>query len=846
MDFAVADGGGAPIGFTREARRRLNVIRAVTYTLAFLFMFAMGMQGVWVTRAQMEAEAERSIKSAEIAISGLVDATGRLDAARIDALLSAAPARGVSLGIADRDGLAVAGLRSLPSDAHIIFRRTDLGKDGIELRAAIDRDAIWRAALRANVGSILFILALGIPTLLSFFYLRRMVNRPAFALLDYAQAGQSNQPPPDMPAIWGPVMERLTQLKNTQAQLQAFLDHAPIGMSAFKPNGPYVIVNRYGAEYYESSVEELVGKSPTDFAHLYPDPERLQPLFDNPLEQGTAAVVESEFRSPSGEMRTLQIATFPVFGVNGEIDLVGTYFVDLTHQRRAESDLEQSRALLEAFVQNAPDPMALIDTKGPRMRYVMINDATARYYEKSPVALLEAGPQYIHSHFPEARTKIAPMLGRVMSTLKGEQIDTLLETPSGDVRNMAFAFFPILDRDGALAFIGNIAHDMTDERRTQDELARSKDSLHQAEKLAALGSMLAGVSHELNNPLAAVIGQAALLGEDLEDTPHADRIAKIRRAADRCARIVQSFLAMARQKAPEYRSVDLNAQIRAAAELTEYQMRTANVTLDLDLQPSLPKIEADPDQLHQVIVNLLTKARQALEARSEDRLIRVTTAYANGAIRLAVADNGPGIDPAARQRIFDPFFTTKDVGAGTGIGLSFSLGIIEAHGGTIMIEDASVGTVFVVRLPVKDAEATTALPEEDAAAHGGGRVLVVDDEEDVAETLADMLERIGMDVCVAIGGVAGQAVLAAGARFDLILSDIRMPDLDGPALHAWIAEQRPDLLGAVAFVTGDTMSGPVADFLTSTRYPVLEKPFTPADLRDLITAMLGQEEGETQ
>lgn len=131
-------------------------------------------------------------------------------------------------------------------------------------------------------------------------------------------------------------------------------------------------------------------------------------------------------------------------------------------------------------------------------------------------------------------------------------------------------------------------------------------------------------------------------------------------------------------------------------------------------------------------------------------------------------------------------------------------------------------------------------------ARGRGRVLVIDDEEDVAETLADMIERMGLDVSVAIGGLAGQEALAHGARFDLILSDIRMPDMDGPALYAWIAAERPELAGTVAFVTGDTMSGHVAGFLADTRCPVLEKPFTPASLGALVAAVIGAEGGETR
>jgi CheY-like chemotaxis protein/two-component sensor histidine kinase len=352
--------------------------------------------------------------------------------------------------------------------------------------------------------------------------------------------------------------------------------------------------------------------------------------------------------------------------------------------------------------------------------------------------------------------------------------------------------------------------------------------------------MLAGVSHELNNPLAAVIGQADLLAEDLEGTEHADRVSKIRRAADRCARIVQSFLAMARQKPPEYRTIQINDQVRAAVELTEYQMRAANVTVDLCLGEPLPAIAADPDQLHQVFANLLTNARQALEDCGEDRRITITTSRKGKTIKLTVADNGRGIDAATRERIFDPFFTTKDVGSGTGIGLSFSLGIIEAHGGTLTVEAAKIGTVFAITLPAESQNAEDSAPEAMASPQAKGRVLVIDDEQDVADTLKDLLTRLGLHTEVAIGGRAGQAALASGATFDLILSDIRMPDLDGPGLYAWMVETRPDLLGQVAFVTGDTMSSRVAAFLDEVNCPILEKPFTARSLSDLVAGVLGK------
>lgn len=765
---------------------------------------------------------------------------------------------------------------------------------------------------------------------------------------------------PNLPRIWQSVLARLQQQRTSQAQMQAFLDNAPIGLGFFEPDGRIAMINRYAADFYGKAQDELVGGDVATLASLHPGAgPMIATLLSNPLAPGETRMLETRSKSRSGEPVTLQLTAFPVIGALGRADLIGTYFVDVTRQRRAEADLEESRsqliaffdniptsiylkkvdhtvvyvsrhlaeqygkrpdemigqreydlhidamkpylemmddhilstgqavllegnhlqfnrqelvsrfpvfndkgdithiggmnfdidarakaqaaleeakALFEAFIQNAPNPMALIDPAG---RYLMINNASARYFGETPEALLAKGAKAINARFPERRSVIAPMFARVAKTRQFEQTDTVFAMPSGEMRDMRFAFFPIMGAEGNLAFIGNIAFDMTEERRAQAELARSRDALHQSEKLAALGSLLAGVSHELNNPLAAVIGQTALLGEDLEGSGHAPRIQKIRRAADRCARIVQSFLAMARQKAPDYRSVAINDQVRAAAELTEYQLRAAQVTLDLQLGEALPPIAADPDQLHQVIVNLLTNARQALEECEGERRITITTSRREGAIRLAVADTGKGIATASRERIFDPFFTTKAVGTGTGIGLSYSRGIIEAHGGTIVIEDAPVGTTFVITLPAGDEAVTRSASESPLPAASKGRVLIIDDEEDVAETLADMLARMGLEAEVAIGGTAGQAALAGDSVFDLVLSDIRMPDLDGPALHGWILTHRPDLAGSVAFVTGDTLSGIAADFLEAAQCPVLEKPFTPAALRALVAAMLG-------
>lgn len=373
------------------------------------------------------------------------------------------------------------------------------------------------------------------------------------------------------------------------------------------------------------------------------------------------------------------------------------------------------------------------------------------------------------------------------------------------------------------------------------ERARAREALNQAEKLTALGSLLAGVSHELNNPLSILTAQSTLLEEMAGPGPLADRALKVRRAADRCSRIVQTFLAMARQKPPERRQVQAADVARSALELTEYPLRTAGVAVTFDAEPSLPPLQADPDQLHQVLVNLLVNAQQALEERPAPRRIAVRvrrSADRADAVCIEVTDNGPGVPPEIRRRIFEPFFTTKPQGTGTGVGLSFSMGLVEAHGGRLeLVDGEDGGACFRVTLEAaRDGDGAT--PQETSSATLSatgprGRALVVDDEPDLAEAVAIFAGRAGFAVDIAIDG-AHAIELLGKADYAAILSDLRMPGLDGPALHDWIVQNKPQFADRIGFITGDTLGQSAAIFLERTGRPVIEKPFTPAAVGGLL------------
>ncbi len=368
--------------------------------------------------------------------------------------------------------------------------------------------------------------------------------------------------------------------------------------------------------------------------------------------------------------------------------------------------------------------------------------------------------------------------------------------------------------------------DLSPARDAAAEIAAQRERIHQIEKLSAMGSLLAGVAHELNNPLAILLAQATLLRERAADDDVRRRAERIEAAAGRAGRIVKSFLAMARQKPPARAPTSIRAVLDAALEMTAYGRRSAGIELKLRVDPGLPTISADADLLGQVIANLLINAQQALTERPDPRGIRISIARQADGIALEVADNGPGIPDAAMARIFDPYFTTKPAGVGTGIGLSICRNVVEQHGGRITAGRAPEGgALFQLWLPQGDAGTLAAAT--DSLRGAALSVLIVDDEPDVGESLAEVLAADGHITHVVTSGAAALEAMRA-QRFDAVFADLRMPGMDGAALAAAIAEADPRLGACVAIVTGDTVAGPAR---LGGSLPMLEKPFLPEDVR---------------
>jgi CheY-like chemotaxis protein/anti-sigma regulatory factor (Ser/Thr protein kinase) len=389
--------------------------------------------------------------------------------------------------------------------------------------------------------------------------------------------------------------------------------------------------------------------------------------------------------------------------------------------------------------------------------------------------------------------------------------------------------------------------DISEIKRAEDALRRQQEALHQSEKLAALSGLLASVAHELNNPLAALMVQSDLLREHTMDSNLAEMVTDIHHAAVRCERIVRNFLTLAHPNTPEYRRVQLNDVVQEALQLLQYTLQLDDIDVVQQLADDLPMLWGDPHQLHQVVVNLLTNAHQALRETLPPHQIILTTHYnaAQQKVQLEVLDTGTGIPPGLQARIFEPFFTTKPVGVGTGLGLSLCQSIVTGHEGTLHVESPpGYGARFVVTLPVAVAPSPEPPVPEPLPSTIVTRkaILVIDDEVGTVKALVRLFHRDGHSVDTAANGHLALAQLRK-RPYDLILCDLRMPQLDGPGLYRSLAQEQPQLLRRFIFVTGDTLSPTARAFLEESQAPYLVKPFHAEEVRRVVQQALYRLEG---
>lgn len=501
-------------------------------------------------------------------------------------------------------------------------------------------------------------------------------------------------------------------------------------------------------------------------------------------------------------------------------EVVVSNVIDLTTQLKAQELIKQ---VLEA----CPIPIQ------------MTHAETGEVLFRSPeTAALFGVASKAHSYYADASK-------REIFLEKIRQTGTVIEHKTRYINAKGEEFWgavsaQLIEFHGEDVIVSN-TRDLTQELALQEELETQRDMLFQNEKMSALGELLAGVAHELNNPLSIVVGHSLMLKEEVADPEILRRIEKISNAAERSAKIVKTFLAMARQRPVKMEHVDVSSVISTAIDVAAYGHNQDELQITADLPKSLPAILADPDQITQVVINLVINASHAISNSETGDRIEVSAALHKDQdkVEIFIIDNGPGIPENIQARIFEPFFTTKEIGDGTGIGLAFCHRIIHSHGGHIKLDDnVTGGSRFCITLPIaegKEAQAgseTAAIQTEKTR-----RALIVDDEIDVAELIAEILRKDGFEVSMAHTGAAALDILK-GEGFDILLSDLNMPEMNGQGLFDVVKTKYPDLVARTGFITGDTMGEASQSMLQATQRPYLEKPVSPDEVRTLVYGIL--------
>ncbi len=509
---------------------------------------------------------------------------------------------------------------------------------------------------------------------------------------------------------------------------------------------------------------------------------------------------------------------------------IGNHVLLTLDRLRATREAESSR--IHSVLESMAEGVLLLDHG---LRLVMANPAALKY-----LATIRGG------RHPSALVRLGDCdLGQLMKEMEGGEakVRTFEIAAPSEGKVFSLTCSPVQGPSDSVEGMVAVLSDITEARNLQLQFAQS-------EKLSSLGEMISGVAHELNNPLGSVIGYAQLLQREEVDEDISRKLAAICEEAARCRKIVQDLLRFARPHTPERRLLDINGAVESVLQLLGHQFHVDDIPIEVDLDPGMPGVLGDFHLLQQVFVNIIYNAHQALKARGGPGRIRARSFVRDGRVVVEIQDNGPGIEPENLKRIFDPFFTTKEVGRGTGLGLSLAHSTVRQHGGTLLVTSRpGEGATFVVELPASpgtmqavgstDRVAETGPPAASASRMDGKRILVVEDEGHLADVMVEALEAHGLVVETAGNGRAAKQRVSSRA-YDLIISDLKMPQMNGREFYRYVAAAQPALARRIIFSTGDTASPETQAFFEEVGNPFLAKPFNLTELIRVVDSVLAR------
>ena len=678
------------------------------------------------------------------------------------------------------------------------------------------------------------------------------------------------------------VLKDITDRKRAEEKYRTLVSSVQEGVFISTPQGRFLDFNDALLRMtgYENREELLAVDIPSAFFSNTSDRERLKKLLQ---QHGTVADFEFEMRRKDGEIRTMLESSIAVRDGAGNVTAYQGFLLDITERKQAESEIRRRNRellVLNSIGQTLTESLDLSDSLHRTLRQMaelFSLDATSLYlFEHEgtmvrriaavghrsefsrhfpPVSVKPELMQHIkavHATFLSAQGLPLPPLFRdaqlkekivaayIVVLWSKDRVIGGLVVASRTPREFSAADVNLLIAVGSQisnAIERSILYEET--RQAYENLRRTQEQLLHSEKLAAVGQLISGVAHELNNPLTAILGYSQLLTSSGEmgqqGIEYADKLYK---QAQRTHRIVQNLLSFARQHKPERVPVQLNQALEETLALRDYDLRMHNIRVHLDLAEDLPVTSADPHQLQQVFLNMVNNAVDAVLEHSAEGDLWVRTGINGERLFIEFTDSGPGVKDASR--VFDPFYTTKPVGKGTGLGLSICYGIITEHGGTIRVRNIPTrGASFTIELPHQPVPALSfSTPGQKPASGKDGRILLVDHDDSVLEAVGTILRRRNHHVHTARDMHEACASLEKN-EFDLIIADLHLcGSSSGSDITQWLAQHRPALNQRLIWTCALAPSGGAGEKNTGNGRPILQKPFKASDLLAAVDELL--------
>lgn len=620
--------------------------------------------------------------------------------------------------------------------------------------------------------------------------------------------------------------------------------------------------------------EELLA---VDIAHdLYATPGDRERFRSAIAEHGALCDFEFDLRRKDGSIIKVRESSFALRDPQGRIERYQGFLLDITEKKRAEAEIKQRNRELKALNAIASVANQSFDLEhilqhalGQVMQLFAVDTGTINLFDEATLTVRrvagfgyqsEVGrgleefqlPQEFfqtvkssraqvitHQHLPHLPGLIAEFVRaeRLQSWLwlvlwANDKVVGTLGISSRNAREFTSSEETLLVAIGRqLANTIEKVRLYEETRRAYEDLTRTQEQLLQSEKMSAIGQLISGVAHELNNPLTAILGYAQLLENEELDERSRDFVSKLYRQAQRTHKIVQNLLSFSRQRKPQKQSVDLRRVLEETLALRDYDLKLNNIAVEREFESPLPAVTADPHQIEQVFLNVINNAVDAMLEVARGGALHVRVHARNGYVAAEFRDTGPGIRDA--KRIFDPFYTTKGVGKGTGLGLSICYGIMKEHQGEITAHNHhESGAVVTVRLPAANVPAEEE-PRRSAIRNIpmlSGRVLVVDDEEAVLDFEAEVLRGAGLEVVTRMSGEEAVALLES-ETFDAMIIDGKMPGgWTGMDVYQWVAENRAGMEKSILFAISNFGDSDIRRFIEEKKIPCIVKPFEVGDL----------------